>query len=101
MTKSSMIKSLFSATATLALAAGIAAAPVSFDVAGDGISLKSASAFARRGRGADDPAGHVRGGGGKDDGANHKRHGADDPAGHVRGGGGKGRGGKDDGPNHR
>lgn len=32
------------------------------------------------------------------------RHGADDPAGHVRGGGrkkgGKGRGGADDAPNH-
>lgn len=30
------------------------------------------------------------------------RHGADDPAGHVRGGGKgkKGRGGADDGPNH-
>lgn len=99
MTKSSMIKSLFTAAATIALAAGIAAAPVSFEVAGNGISLKSAAAFARRG--ADDPAGHVRGGKGKDDGANHKRQGADDPAGHVRGGGGKGRGGKDDGPNHR
>ena len=38
-------------------------------------------AFARHG--ADDPAGHVRGG-----------HGSDDPAGHVRHGG-------DDGPRHR
>ncbi len=42
-----------------------------------------------RGRGADDPADHVRGG-----------HGADDPAGDDRGRGrGRGRG-ADDGPNH-
>lgn len=39
---------------------------------------------ARRGRGADDPAGHIRGG-----------KGADDPAGHIRGGKGA-----DDKPNH-
>ncbi|HEX3393826.1 MAG TPA: hypothetical protein VHS52_04800 [Acidimicrobiales bacterium] len=43
------------------------------------------AAFARQGRGADDPIGHVRGG-----------HGADDGAGHVRHGGGA-----DDGLNHR
>lgn len=62
--------------------------------------------------GADDPAGHVRGGHGKDDPAGHGRieqgkmiiiakHGADDPAGDDRGGrrGGKGRG-ADDAPNH-
>gem|GEM_PF-4982198 len=41
------------------------------------------AAFASQGRGADDPAGHVRHGGG-----------ADDPAGHVR------HGGADDAPNH-
>jgi len=33
-------------------------------------------AFARHG--ADDPAGHVRGGHGADDGAGHARHGGDD-----------------------
>lgn len=74
---------------------------------------------ARRGRGADDGAGHTRGGGktrgrGKDDGPNHgwreqqaddvifarRGRGADDGAGHTRGGG-KTRGrGKDDAPNH-
>ena len=72
--------------------------------------------MARRGRGADDPAGHVRGGGkrrgrGADDGPRHtwvplptdaefarRGRGADDPVGHVRGGG-KGRG-MDDAPNH-
>ena len=36
-------------------------------------TLLTSSAFAKHG--ADDPAGHVRGG-----------HGADDPAGHIRGG---------------
>ena len=73
--------------------------------------------IARRGRGADDGAGHVRGGGkgrGADDGAGHtsldqkagdmifarRGRGADDAPGHVRGGG-KGRGrGADDAPNH-
>ena len=54
-------------------------------------ALTSTVAFAKHG--ADDPAGHIRGG-----------HGADDPAGDDRGGGrgrgGKGRGGQDDGPNH-
>jgi hypothetical protein len=70
--------------------------------------------LARRGRGADDGAGHTRGGGrgrGKDDGPNHtmqdndqndqlarRGRGADDGAGHTRGGG-RGRG-KDDAPNH-
>jgi hypothetical protein len=74
---------------------------------------------ARRGRGADDGAGHTRGGGktrgrGKDDGPNHtwmeqgpdtlifarRGRGADDGAGHTRGGG-KTRGrGADDAPNH-
>ncbi len=74
---------------------------------------------ARRGRGADDGAGHTRGGGktrgrGKDDAPNHgwmeqqtedvifarRGRGADDGAGHTRGGG-KTRGrGKDDAPNH-
>lgn len=77
MTISTTIRRLLAATTTLALAAGFAAAPVSFDVASSGISMKETKAFARQGRGADDPAGH------------------------VRGGGGKGRGGKDDGPNHR
>lgn len=42
------------------------------------------AAFARQGRGADDPIGHVRHG-----------HGADDPTGHVRHGHGA-----EDGPNH-
>jgi hypothetical protein len=92
------------AAAVLALAAGFAAAPVSIHVADTGISLKETKAFARRG--ADDPAGHVRGGGkgrGKDDPVGHVRGGGkgkgkDDPAGDDRGG--KGRG-KDDGPNHR
>ena len=37
-------------------------------------------AFARHG--ADDPAGHVRGSHGGDDGARHARHGADDGARH-------------------
>lgn len=72
---------------------------------------------ARRGRGADDAPGHIRGGGkgrGRDDGPNHtwiddiegdlqfarRGRGADDAPGHVRGGG-KGRGrGADDAPNH-
>ncbi len=65
-------------------------------------SFLSTDAFARRG--ADDPAGHVRGGQGADDPAGHVRRGrgADDPAGDDRGGrkGGKGRG-ADDGANHR
>ncbi len=74
--------------------------------------------IARRGRGADDGAGHARGGGqgrgrGADDAPNHgwmmiedgiefarRGRGADDGAGHTRGGGrGRGRG-TDDGPNH-
>ncbi|OYU39380.1 MAG: hypothetical protein CFE33_08255 [Pseudorhodobacter sp. PARRP1] len=60
-------------------------------------------AISRRGRGADDAAGHTRRGRGKDDGAGHtflnvpaaseqfarRGRGADDPAGHVRGGKGK------------
>lgn len=59
--------------------------------------------LSRRGRGADDPAGHIRGGKGKDDGAGHtsltvpalgqefarRGRGADDGAGHIRGGKGK------------
>ena len=45
--------------------------------------------MARRGRGADDPAGHIRRG-----------RGADDPAGHVRGGGKRRGRGADDGPRH-
>ncbi len=89
------------AATAFALAAGFAAAPVSIHVADSGISLKETKAFARRG--ADDPAGHVRGGGkgrGKDDPAGHVRggKGKDDPAGDDRGGRGRG---KDDGPNHR
>ena len=53
--------------------------------------------LARRGRGADDGAGHERRGRGADDGANHARRGrgADDGAGHQR----RGRG-ADDGANH-
>src|SRR3954466_8728462 len=42
--------------------------------------------------GADDPAGHVRGGG-ADDPVGHARHGGDDPAGAGGGGGGGGPGG--------
>ena len=78
---------LVAATA-FALAAGFTAVPVSIEFAAAGLSVKEAKAFARRG--ADDPAGHVRGGG--------KGKGKDDPAGDDRGGKGRGR---DDGPNHR
>ena len=76
-------------------------------------ALTTAPAFASKG--ADDPAGHVRGndkgGHGADDGPNHTmlirtpalqlmaRKGADDPAGDDRGGG-KGGHGADDAPNH-
>lgn len=55
-------------------------------------SLQSDFAYARHG--ADDPAGHVRHGRGKDDASDARRHGQDDGAGHVRHGG-------DDGPNHK
>ncbi len=72
----------------------------------------SADVVARRGRGADDGSGHIRGGGrgrGADDGVGHAilngqgdqalqiaRRGADDGAGHVSGGGrGRGRGASD------
>ncbi|SHF95836.1 hypothetical protein SAMN05444339_1276 [Loktanella atrilutea] len=91
--------------------AGLGPIGVQIAMPADGVSHDQ---LARRGRGADDPAGHVRGGGkgrgrGADDGPRHTwmplpqdtefaRRGADDPAGHVRGGG-KGRG-KDDAPNH-
>ena len=75
-----------------------------FAVALAATALVSTPALARHG--ADDPAGHVSGGGGKDDGPGHTflikdnglkvaRHGADDPAGDDRGGHGN-----DDGPNH-
>jgi hypothetical protein len=53
-------------------------------IAGAASPAASLIGFARHG--ADDPAGHVRGGG-ADDPVGHARRGADDPAGHVRGGG--------------
>jgi hypothetical protein len=104
MTLTNLFGRHLAAATAFALAAGFSAAPISIELADTGISIKETKAFARRG--ADDPAGHVRGGG--------KGRGKDDPAGHVRGGGkskgkddragddrgGKGRG-KDDGPNHK
>ena len=53
------------------------------------VEVTTDAQMARRGRGADDPAGHVRRG-----------RGADDPAGHVRGGGKQRGRGADDGPRH-
>jgi len=86
-------------TVTRLLAATVATAAVS----GGGVAVAQ--------NGADDPAGHVRGGHGADDRAGHVRHrhrhgaddliarasrrGADDPAGDVKGGHGA-----DDGPLH-
>lgn len=69
-------------------------------------ALSTDLAFARRG--ADDPAGHIRQGRGRDDGVGHTwlqtkpflllaRRGADDPVGHTRQNRGRGR---DDGANH-
>ena len=88
-------------------------------VAGLTSTLTDSFETARRGRGADDGAGHTRGGGktrgrGKDDGPNHtsieqgtddlifarQGRGADDGAGHTRGGGKKRGRGADDAPNH-
>lgn len=122
MNLSTTLRRLIAATATATMAAGFAAAPVSFELSGTGITMMQTKAFARRSRGLDDPATHDLGddrGRGADDAAGHERgggggQGADDPAGHERGGaGGNGaddpaghdRGddhgqGNDDGPNH-
>lgn len=106
MTQSLTRRGLGAAFATLTLAAGFAAAPVSVGLGTAGLTLKPQAALARRG--ADDPAGHVRQGRGADDPAGHVRQGrgADDPAGDDRGGnrgGGAddhgGRGGDDHGGN--
>jgi len=87
--------------------------------AASGIAVQPQQTYqeARRGRGADDPAGDDRGGRGRgkgghgaDDGPNHAsssselpfllaRHGADDAAGDDRGGKGR-KGGRDDGAGH-
>lgn len=113
MTLSHTIKQLFAATATLALAAGFAAAPIAIDFAATGVTVKETKAFARKG--ADDPAGHVRQGRGRDDTKADDKGGtraakgksSDDKGGDDKGGssgknkGGKGRGGHDDGPNHQ
>jgi hypothetical protein len=100
------MKTILSA-AILAAAASQGFASVPADTATkatvDAASATSVLIEARRGRGADDPAGHQRRGRGADDPAGHAsatgtapvvgapyvvqaRRGADDPAGHVRGG---------------
>ncbi|MEA2445090.1 MAG: hypothetical protein QOJ12_2382 [Thermoleophilales bacterium] len=60
------------------------------------IMALSAVGVAQARQGADDPAGHVRHGNGRDDAKPHFKHGSDDRAGHRRHGHGR-----DDGPNHR
>lgn len=123
----SPLKRVTSATLSLGLlvasaALPVSAAPVDLPLLQPSVTLTLLPApdagfeVARRGRGADDAPGHVRGGGkgrgrGADDGPNHtmmldgdaplfarRGRGADDAPGHVRGGG-KG-GGADDAPNH-
>lgn len=125
----SSMKRLVGATLSIGLVAAltvapVTAAPVDLFPATQPLAEQATSPlpeagqeFARRGRGADDAPGHVRGGGkgrgrGADDGPNHtwindaahdlqfarRGRGADDAPGHVRGGG-KGRG-ADDAPNH-
>ncbi len=74
MTKSIMQRTGLGAL-TLAVALAIAATPYTITVADNAIAVKSVEALAKKG--ADDPAGHVRGGGkgrgrGADDGANHR-----------------------------
>ncbi len=94
---------LFSAPAFASVAPAETTSTPAFERSQDGDMQLS-----RRGRGADDGAGHDRRGRGKDDGPNHtsikgddsqqvarRGRGADDGAGHVRGGHGA-----DDAPNH-
>ncbi|WP_210183427.1 hypothetical protein, partial [Methylobrevis pamukkalensis] len=69
-----IFRPMVAATSMMVLAAGFTAAPVTLDFA-DGLTLKASEAQARRGRGADDGAGHVGGGKGADDGAGHTRRG--------------------------
>lgn len=104
---------LLAATTAFALAAGFVAAPVTFSVSADGISIKSAGAEARQGRGVDDLPGDDRGrnrnresssddGPGDDHGGDRNRngggHGHDDSGGDDHGNHG---GGHDDGPGHQ
>lgn len=105
---------------TMSPAAASTGQPFAIEKAGVTLSSPLTDGFetARRGRGADDGAGHTRSGGktrgrGRDDGPNHgfkdqhidemlfarRGRGADDGAGHTRGGKTRGRGAAH-GPNH-
>lgn len=108
MTISILHRGLNAAAAVTALALGFASAPVTIDLTGGSLSVKSVAAFARKG--ADDPVGHIRQSRGRDDAPGDDRGGAtksrghDDAKGDDKGGsksGGKGRGGHDDGPGHK
>jgi hypothetical protein len=102
-----MTKAFISAAFVASIICGAAAASIPADTGKTAVNGTTAPILmeARRGRGADDPAGHIRGGHGADDPVGHasttglapavgqpmviearRGRGADDPAGHVRGG---------------